>query len=109
MNTRKIILILLPVIFLLMLYVNFLSGTGKLNGISAGEVSALYPTYFTPAGYTFTIWGVIYIFNILLVVYALVNGFKEQEGFPSQTLLLLYFIACLINTAGFLPGITRPS
>ena len=97
MKIRKLLLILLPVFFLSMLYVNFLSGTGKINGLSAGEVSALFPTYFTPAGFTFTIWGVIYLFNLLFVIYAVVNGLKEPEGFPSRKLVLLYSITCLIN------------
>ncbi|MDO7876841.1 hypothetical protein Q5H93_19000 [Hymenobacter sp. ASUV-10] len=39
----------------------YLSNTGAFNGQSMGEVSAKYPTLLTPAGYAFSIWGLIYL------------------------------------------------
>lgn len=85
------------VLYLAMLYINFLSGTGKINGISAGEVSALYPTYFTPAGYTFSIWGVIYLFNLWFVIYAIARSFGESADYPSRPVILLYLLSCVLN------------
>ncbi|MBM3187637.1 MAG: tryptophan-rich sensory protein [Chloroflexi bacterium] len=41
--------------------VNGLANSLALNGVTTGEVSDRYPTYFVPAGYVFSIWGVIYL------------------------------------------------
>ena len=41
-----------------------------LNGISTGELSARYPTGFTPAGWVFSIWSVIYLGLLALSVWA---------------------------------------
>lgn len=40
---------------------NALANALPLFGRATGEVSALYPTLITPAGFTFSIWGVIYL------------------------------------------------
>ena len=55
--------------FALTVALNILANTLPINGISTGEVSALYPTFFTPAGITFAIWGVIYLLLGLFVIY----------------------------------------
>jgi len=47
--------------FIAVLVVNTLSGIGLINGIKPGEVSDLYQNLFTPASYTFSIWGLIYL------------------------------------------------
>lgn len=39
---------------------NFLTGTGLINNLSQAEISAMYQTKITPAGFAFSIWGVIY-------------------------------------------------
>lgn len=54
----------LAVINLIMLGVtlvfNFLTGTGLINNLSQAEISAMYQTKITPAGFAFSIWGIIY-------------------------------------------------
>lgn len=52
-------------LLLLTLGVNFLGGTGRINNMSQGEVSDSYHTLITPAGFTFSIWSVIY--GLLLI------------------------------------------
>ena len=47
--------------FILVLLFNGLANAIPLGGVSTGEVSARYPSLFTPAGFTFGIWGVIYL------------------------------------------------
>lgn len=42
------------------LFFNFLTGTGLINDLSQAEISAMYQTRITPAGFAFSIWGVIY-------------------------------------------------
>ncbi|MCX8183792.1 MAG: hypothetical protein N3F08_05180 [Crenarchaeota archaeon] len=50
-----------------------------LNGVTTGEVSDSYPNLFTPPGYVFAIWGVIYILLTVFMVYqARVSQRKEE-------------------------------
>lgn len=41
--------------------INYLSNTGIFNGETMATVSAKYQNLFTPAGYAFSIWGLIYL------------------------------------------------
>lgn len=41
-----------------------------INGVRTGELSARYPTGFTPAGWVFSIWGLIYLGLIAFSLYA---------------------------------------
>ena len=52
---------LVVVTYLAMVTMNFLANALPLNGRNTGEVSDAYPSLFTPAGITFSIWGVIYL------------------------------------------------
>jgi benzodiazapine receptor len=58
------------VAFIVTLVVNGVAGsTTMLGGVSSADVSDMYPTLVTPAGFTFAIWGVIYALLLLFVVY----------------------------------------
>lgn len=61
------------------LVMNSLQGSQLFNGTTVGKVSAKYETLFTPAGYAFAIWGVIYLMLIAFVVYQWVAWFKRKE------------------------------
>lgn len=78
------------------LYINFLGGTGLINGISTGDVSGNYPALFTPAGSTFAIWSLIYLLNISFVAIQLIEAFKGDKG-PDQKLLKTFLIVCVLN------------
>ena len=80
------------------LFVNFLAGTGGINDIGTGEVSSLYPTLFTPAGFTFAIWSVIYMLNIAFVITNLILVFRKPERFQAS-LTKLFIGVCVVNTA----------
>ena len=58
------------VAFIVTVAVNGLAGsTTLLGGVTSADVSDMYPTLVTPAGFTFSIWGVIYTLLVLFVVY----------------------------------------
>lgn len=46
---------------LIVLAVNAAASLVPINGYSTGELSALYPTGFTPSGWAFSIWSLIYL------------------------------------------------
>lgn len=63
------------VITLLTISVNGMANALPLNGIETGAISDKYSTLFTPAGYVFAIWGVIYLGLLAYMVY---------QALPSQ-------------------------
>lgn len=52
-----------------MLFANFASNTGLFSSVTVGEISHKYDTLFAPAGYAFTIWGIIFLACIAFVIY----------------------------------------
>lgn len=70
MNT-KIIKILTVVAYAVMVAVNYIAVLLPLGGRGTGEISDNYSNLFAPAGYAFSIWGIIYILLGIYVVYQL--------------------------------------
>ena len=70
MQKNKLSLKLTNLIFLLLtIFVNFLANYLPINGLNSGEVSDFYQNPFTPAGFTFSIWGLIYTLLIIFIIY----------------------------------------
>jgi benzodiazapine receptor len=69
--------------FIVTLAVNGLAGTTLLNGRSTAQVSDLYASPITPAGYVFAIWGIIYALLLIFVIYQLLPKQKDKT-FQSQ-------------------------
>jgi benzodiazapine receptor len=66
------------VAFALTVLVNSLAGSTKiLGGKLTAEISDANPTLITPAGYVFSIWGIIYI---LLGVFVVFQALPSQKG-----------------------------
>lgn len=57
------------VAFAVVILVNVLSNALPINNQSMPEISARYPSLFTPAGFTFSIWGVIYVALLAFVIW----------------------------------------
>jgi benzodiazapine receptor len=76
------------VAFIVTVAVNGLAGsTTVLGGVTSADVSDMYPTLVTPAGFTFAIWGVIYTLLALFVVYQAFPTNRDKP-FLSQVGLL---------------------
>ncbi len=71
------ILVILSV--LVTLVVNILANALPLNGQNTGQISDRFNVYFVPAGYVFSIWGLIYIG---LIVYAVYQALPSQRENP---------------------------
>jgi len=59
--------------------VNTLANTLPINGQNTGEISDRFNVYFTPAGYVFSIWGLIYIG---LIVFGIFQALPSQRQNP---------------------------
>lgn len=64
---------------LLVLLLNTLANTLPLNGYTTGQLSDFYPNFFVPAGFTFSIWGLIYLLLIIFTVYQLRSWWKKEK------------------------------
>lgn len=89
---------------------NGLSAAGPSSGLfksTIGNQSRKYYNEITPAGWTFSIWGVIYAWQALWVLYSIVNLFRTSSLGPvytsppvlSPALFLFYILANCCTTA----------
>lgn len=66
---KKTLQIANGIAFVIVVIINYVSVTGALNDTTIGEISDSYNSLFTPAGYAFSIWGIIYLLLSGFVVY----------------------------------------
>jgi hypothetical protein len=88
-----------------MLTVNALANILPINGYNTGQVSAMYPNRFVPAGFTFGIWSVIYILLIGFVVMSSWLRWRQPGGAADRLAgrLSPYFIGtCILNAVWIL-------
>ena len=77
------------------LTVNALSNLLPINGVTAGEISDSFPSLFTPAGYVFSIWGIIYLSLIAFVVYQVLPSQKDNPRL--ERLGYAFVTSCVFN------------
>ncbi|MEQ9103442.1 MAG: hypothetical protein RIE53_01955 [Rhodothermales bacterium] len=65
--------------YVLMVSVNALANILPIGGNTTGAVSDAYASMFTPAGFTFAIWSIIYLGLLLLVVVQALPRFRHDE------------------------------
>ena len=109
----KLLAVTNGVAFIATIVMNYLSNTGIFNGNDNKSVSDKYFNLFTPAGYAFSIWGIIYLGLLGFVFYTGRTLFKKDVD---NTLLLRigwwFVISCLANSVWIvfwlyeLPGIS---
>ncbi len=97
---REFLQIFNIIAYIIMIVFNALSGTEIFNGRSVGGVSNKYPNLFTPAGITFSIWSVIYLFLLIYVFYQARDVFKtRKEDIPFLEQISIFFsLSCLFNS-----------
>ena len=85
--------------FLVAIMVNALAIILPLNGKTTEELSNQYPNLFVPAGFTFLIWGVIYLLVGIFIVYQFVYsaGKNTQAKSFIEKIGNLFLVSCLAN------------
>lgn len=81
-------------------FINGLSNSGLMNNTNIGEVSRDLNTMFTPAGYAFAIWGLIYLMLLAFCIYqgrSLFVRVKDDE-FVLKT-GWWFVISCIANSS----------
>ena len=82
---------------LVTLTVNGMANALPLNGQNTGEISNRFPVLFTPAGYVFSIWGVIYLGLLAFGIYQLLPSQKNNSRM--EKLGYWFFMSNFFNSA----------
>lgn len=77
------------------IFLSYYSNTGAINGNTMGGLSNEYNNFFTPAGYAFSIWGLIYIGLIGNAIYLLNNVDKPLVSTQAKGLIIANLANCL--------------
>ncbi len=87
------------IVLLATIGINYLSNTGLLNNETMASISAKYQNLFTPAGYAFSIWGLIYLGLLGFVIYY--GPFAKNTEAKEKTILNTgwwFVISCITNS-----------
>jgi len=64
-----------------MIVMNYLSNTGIFGGMTNGQISDKYHTLITPAGWAFSIWGLIFLGLLAFAIYQALPSQRENVRF----------------------------
>ena len=80
-----------------MITVNVLANALPINGLNTGEISDRFSVYFVPAGYVFSIWGLIYLGLIAFSGYQILPS--QRANSHIRRIGFLYALSSLANVA----------
>lgn len=83
--------------FVITLIVNYLTASGFINGMSQKAVSNKYNTLITPAGFAFSIWGLIYLLIGISLVYMLLKNKETKVKILINIITPIFLFNCLFN------------
>jgi len=85
--------------YIFMVTMNFLANYLPLNDITTGAISDRYANPFTPAGFTFSIWGLIYLLLAGALIF-LIRGVVKKWERPEVIMVRIswpFIISSLLN------------
>ncbi|HEX2630910.1 MAG TPA: DUF6064 family protein [Chitinophagaceae bacterium] len=105
MQKIKALAILNAISFILHLGIVYMTQNKMLNTKDVGEVSDQFTSFFTPADFTFAIWGIIYTCLGIFCLYHIVMAYKHQKVNPANVDLVAigpWFIFTNLASAAWL-------
>lgn len=98
-NMKKVLPVNNGIALVFTIVINYLSNSGILNGNTMKTMSDKYFNYFTPAGYAFSIWGLIYLGLLGFVFYTGRGLFKKDVEEPLLGKVGWWFVlSCVANS-----------
>lgn len=96
---KKAIQVFNIIALIITVYVNYLSNSLPINGKTPGQLSDELPNLFVPAGITFSIWGIIYLFLFGFVIYQAAELFNTEPKGNSwfSKIGVLFILTCVAN------------
>lgn len=83
--------------FLVVILVNYLSNALPFNGQTTSEISNKLTVLFTPAGYVFFIWGLIYLHLGVWIIRQFPKGRRNLPIYQNTS--VLFVLSCILNSA----------
>lgn len=83
-------------VLLVMITINGLANALPIHGQTTGEISDRFQVYFVPAGYVFSIWGLIYLGLLGFAVYQLLP--KQRDDRRLLRIGHWFLLSCLANS-----------
>ncbi len=83
--------------FVAVIIINYLATSLPIWWMSTGDLSDLYPNLFTPAGLTFSIWGLIYLALAWFVIRQIVDLYKKQSVWITKKIWVWFLLSCVTN------------
>lgn len=90
-------LLIAAIFYVFMIVMNFLANSLPLGGINTGQVSFNYPNLFQPSGFTFSIWGIIYLLLGAYLVYQFQIFFGSGISSVDRNINILFGISSILN------------
>lgn len=81
------------ILFVLMILMNYFANALPINNKTTGQLSDQLPNLFTPAGITFSIWGIIYL---LLAVFCVLQFWSQNKAMV-EVIGWWFALTCLLN------------
>lgn len=100
MRRNRAMQITIAVATLFVIVMNFLANALPFNGQNTGEISDRFDVYFVPAGYVFSIWGLIFIALAAFAIYQLLPAQRDDDLL--RRIEIPYLVASLANPAWLL-------
>lgn len=97
---KKQLQVLNGIMLIITIVLSYLSNSGVFNGNTMASVSSKYDNLFTPAGYAFSIWGLIYLCLLGFVVYYGRSLFiaTKKEDQTVEDVGWWFVLSCLANS-----------
>ncbi len=83
------------VAFTVVILINQLANALPFNDQTQAEISAQYPSLFTPAGFSFAIWGLIYLALLAFVIWQALPAQRKSGKIASVS--RLFQVNCALN------------
>lgn len=100
MPSKKLLLLIAlnVIVFAVTVGINSLAGASTLlNGKNTGQISDSEPTLITPAGFTFSVWSVIYVLLGAFVVYQALPRNRDKPF--HEKISFLFILTGILNVS----------
>jgi translocator protein len=99
MNSRETFKILNIAAVVVTIAINLLANLLPFNNQTTGAIAERFSTYFLPAGYVFSIWGLIYIG---LILFAIFQARQDEQENPRLRKADIPFLLSCVGNVGWL-------
>lgn len=80
MSRRQVLALTVAALALWQVTIALLGGAGLLPGLDMAVISDRYDSWVVPAGYAFSIWGLIYLSSLILGVYQALPSHRDEPA-----------------------------